>query len=151
MYRMYGSRTMQDAIVEGKSFWVRYFYRLRRSACPATRFLWRALGIVIHIYWFLLLHCSTSNIRVVVRKSHFGQIFLSISLNMNDYYSGHPALHPSGQLKLLKIDPVNFFTLIDRKIWLKMAFPRQLRPASPKSAYCWCSTTVHPVHIATIT
>ena len=23
-------------------------------------------------------------------------------------YSGHPALHPSGQLKLFKIDPVNF-------------------------------------------
>jgi len=24
------------------------------------------------------------------------------------FYSGHPALHPSGQLKLFKIDPVNF-------------------------------------------
>ncbi len=23
------------------------------------------------------------------------------------FYSGHPALHPSGQLKLFKIDPVN--------------------------------------------
>ena len=37
-------------------------------------------------------------------------------VNMNNYYSGHPALHPSGQLKLLKIDPVDFFTSIDRKI-----------------------------------
>ena len=24
------------------------------------------------------------------------------------FYSGHPALHPSGQLKLFKFDPVNF-------------------------------------------
>ena len=58
----------------------------------------------------LLLHCSTSHIHVVVRKSHFGPFLRSFSLNMSNYPSqmtekwtqnGFPSLRPQFSDRLL--------------------------------------------------
>ena len=53
------------------------------------------------------LHCSTSGtpdryIHVVVRESHFGQIFLSISSNMNNYTQNIRYAHGAGSTQNIR-------------------------------------------------
>ncbi len=43
-----------------------------------------------------------------VNRPQSGHYFSDEGLVWGGIYSGHPALHPSGQLELFKIDPVNF-------------------------------------------
>ncbi len=43
-----------------------------------------------------------------VERPQYGHYFSDQGLVRGGIYFGHPALHPSGQLTLFKIDPVNF-------------------------------------------
>ena len=47
-----------------------------------------------------------------VNRPRNGQYFSDEGLVGGGGYSGHPALHPSGQLKLFKIVPDNFVWLL---------------------------------------
>ena len=67
-----------------------------------------------------------------------GAILTTKGLVGGGIYSGHPALHPSGQLKLFKIDPVNFVGQLSEILSLSFHSGTRRSALSLKAAKLTC-------------